>query len=878
MADDKEKNILVDRGIPMLPDLGSSDRSGPGTGGGVSNSGWSFGFGGTSGGSSFGSGGSGLGPGGRRPGRMTNKQAKQLARELQAARERQAQEAKSYAEAQAQRGRTIDALTQAYPSKRVELDRVYSAKSTTLSQHLEAEIRSAKRAPNPSGNERWQLYLISKEKSEIEGLIAIKTTELNGKNSQALSFDGHNPLLRGTDDYKHSLTQYSAHNPGLVYEAHNKWESAYVAALDSKFLAESILALNEKIQALNAHYAKQEIKWREIDAIHEGYRQYKEQRIEQIGFKSRLDEDTRRNLVRAASTFAIPYSSTAGGAVVLGRSSAVLGETAAVALETSIGSAAKELGRLLAIRAGQTISLTATAIFYSESLGDGELTPEQRRRLFQGVGVGVGAAALGLPDNVDLQATATSGGTVPLSSRIRPTPTERGTEFNVVSTGGAIPAGVPVINGVYDPLSDTYKAQTPGSYPKHLVFSPPAAEHSSTNVPGDVAPLELFTTDAQPVDIPLGVDTGINDCIVCFPAETGIAPQYFSFGNEMRGAGAVIGHGVTASKDWWKTATAGQGIAIPEQVGNQIRYREFKSTDGFDKATWRAIAQNPVLSQPFDEINRKRMARGFAPYAPKSTWVGERREFEFRNSKAANDAGIFFNLDQLSITSPNSTHGVPRLVPTFLPWPVSSGTWTPLIPPGSEALGPTELPIAPEQPTLYPGETTDPVGSHSESLPALDPDDVNASIPGYGEDDDLPSPDLVFAKPVQPLEVGPYNGIAWRSNLDGLDIDHIVSRQALKKHITNKYPTMGKREINDLLRRAPSIAIPAHVHQSFSETYGGRNTSLKQDADAADLRAAVDSNLNAIKPGLLEAGFDEAAVEAARLELHELNTKQRWYP
>lgn len=518
--------------------------------------------------------------------------------------------------------------------------------------------------------------------------------------------------------------------------------------------------------------------------------------------------------------------------------------------------------------------MTATALFYSEELGNGELTPEQRRRLFQGVGVS--AAAVGLPDNVNLQAIAASGGTVPLSTRIRPTLIERGTELNVVSTGGAIPAGVPVINGVYDPLSDTYKAQTPGSYPKHLVFSPPAAEHSSTNVPGDVAPLELFTTDAQPVDIPLGVDTGINDCIVCFPAETGIAPQYFSFGNEMRGAGAVIGQGVTASKGWWKTATAGQGIAIPEQVGNQIRYREFKSTDAFDKATWRAIAQNPVLSQPFDEINRKRMARGFAPYAPKSTWVGERREFEFRNSKAANDAGIFFNLDQLSITSPNSTHGVPRLVPTFLPWPVSSGTWTPLIPPGSEALGPTELPIAPEQPTLYPGEKTDPVGSHSESLPALDPDDVNASIPGYGEDDDLPSPDLVFAKPVKPLEVGPYNGMAWRSNLDGLDIDHIPSQQALRRHILNNFSDINPDKLRYYLRSAPSIAIPADVHKDFSETSRGKNSPAKQTADSLNLKTAIDSNFDAIKIGLIKAGFSEADIEKARDELHALNKQQGW--
>jgi len=863
-----EKNIVVTKGNDYDPYGKGSGNSGSGGGG------WGVGFG-SGGGGGFFSGGFG-GSSSKKAKKRAKARKKAIAqhRAEVEARARAEAEAQAQAERQAAHRQLVEKLVQTYAARRAEFDQAHAAKSAAITQRLETEILAAKRPPDSPGDERWQLYLISKEKSEIAGLIAKKNVELQEKSAQAKSFDGNNPLSRESEDYKYSLAQYSTGNPSLVQATHNKWETAYKAALDAKLLTESIRLLSEKIQALSAHYAEQEIKWREIDAIHEGYRQHAERRQEQIQYKSRLDEDQRRDQVTTASTFTIPYSSAAGGAVVLGQSGALLGEAAAVALETSIGSAAKELGRILAIRAGQTISLTATALFYSEELGNGELTPEQRRKLFQGVGVG--AEALGLPDNINLQAIAASGGTVPLSTRIRPTLIERGTELNVVSTGGAIPAGVPVINGVYDPLSDTYKAQTPGSYPKHLVFSPPAAEHSSTNVPGDVAPLELFTTDAQPVDIPLGVDTGINDCIVCFPAETGIAPQYFSFGNEMRGAGAVIGQGVTASKGWWKTATAGQGIAIPEQVGNQIRYREFKSTDAFDKATWRAIAQNPVLSQPFDEINRKRMARGFAPYAPKSTWVGERREFEFRNSKAANDAGIFFNLDQLSITSPNSTHGVPRLVPTFLPWPVSSGTWTPLIPPGSEALGPTELPIAPEQPTLYPGEKTDPVGSHSESLPALDPDDVNASIPGYGEDDDLPSPDLVFAKPVKPLEVGPYNGMAWRSNLDGLDIDHIPSQQALRRHILNNFSDINPDKLRYYLRSAPSIAIPADVHKDFSETSRGKNSPAKQTADSLNLKTAIDSNFDAIKIGLIKAGFSEADIEKARDELHALNKQQGW--
>jgi hypothetical protein len=61
------------------------------------------------------------------------------------------------------------------------------------------------------------------------------------------------------------------------------------------------------------------------------------------------------------------------------------------------------------------------------------------------------------------------------------------------------------------------------------------------------------------------------------------------------------------------------------------------------------------------------------------------------------------------------------------------------------------------------------------------------------------------------------------------------------------------------------------------ETYGGRNTKAKQAQDAADLRAAVDNNFDAIKRGLLEEGLSESDIEAAREQLHRLSKEQGWY-
>ena len=113
----------------------------------------------------------------------------------------------------------------------------------------------------------------------------------------------------------------------------------------------------------------------------------------------------------------------------------------------------------------------------------------------------------------------------------------------------------------------------------------------------------------------------------------------------------------------------------------------------------------------------------------------------------------------------------------------------------------------------------------------------------------------------------------WRPN----DIDHMPSQRALAAFLNASYPQLSERQIQAILRKAPSIAIPRKVHQKYSETYGGRNTKVQQAKDASDLRSAVDTNLNAIKPYLLDEGFTEDQVESARSDLHNLHQQEGWY-
>nr|WP_256582921.1 S-type pyocin domain-containing protein [Pseudomonas sp. PICF141] len=623
-------------------------------------------------------------------------------------------------------------LAQRHDAIRAEVDRRFAETAAQLKPSLEREISAARRAPNSDSSERWQLYLITKEKNEIDGLIARKTAELNAKNAVARSFDGHDPFTRTSDDY---LTRLGAFGQALN-DGHQIWENAYNAAHEARLLTSQINALTDKSNALAKYHAEQTVVWREREAVWEAQRQYAEQREARIRFKQQADEDARIERVRQANTLTAPVTSVTAGGMVLTRDGAFVARQAAAALEAAVQSAVNTLidfGRI----AAKTGPVFVTAMVYSPTLGHGELSPEQRRRLFQAVAIP--AQALGLSDGRALQSIADSGGSVEAAYRLKPEAVPEGTAIIAVTTGDEIDADVPVINAVLDPLTGFYNAQIPGFPTRHLQFAPNAAAQAATT---SQAGLAMLTPQIQ--DIPAGVDLRIQDCIVCVP---GLPPTYLSFNLPPMGSGIVTGNGQPATADWWKTASKETGAAIPTQVGDQFRGREINSFEAFDQALWRTLGEHPALVSRFDGVNKKRIEQGFAPYAPKSTWVGERREFELRYQERAELGANPFNLDKISITTPQSIQGRLGITPAVLPWPirpVGGGTWTPLVPPGIEHLGPTTSPVKPSIPAVYPGRPIIPVLPQNETFPAVDEGLMGANIPGYPADMELPSSDVLF--------------------------------------------------------------------------------------------------------------------------------------
>jgi hypothetical protein len=118
---------------------------------------------------------------------------------------------------------------------------------------------------------------------------------------------------------------------------------------------------------------------------------------------------------------------------------------------------------------------------------------------------------------------------------------------------------------------------------------------------------------------------------------------------------------------------------------------------------------------------------------------------------------------------------------------------------------------------------------------------------------------------------GPYKD---RNNHDnaGMNWDHVPSQAALLKAARQtKGAALTPAEIKAVVDNAPTIAIPAQLHQKHSETYGGRQhqsvDGVKRPArDASDLQRAAKENTDKILDAIdkYDPGCKGAYRDAAR--------------
>ncbi|HEX4549774.1 S-type pyocin domain-containing protein [Pseudomonas sp.] len=167
-------------------------------------------------------------------------------------------------------------------------------------------------------------------------------------------------------------------------------------------------------------------------------------------------------------------------------------------------------------------------------------------------------------------------------------------------------------------------------------------------------------TDTQIEGLP-GEDITAEDCILVFPADTGLKSLYVVFSRPARlMPGTVTGVGEDVSGVWLAGAGTGIGAPIPTRIADRLRGREFSSFDAFRKAFWTEVVNDPDLSNQFIPDNIERMQNGNAPKARYRDAHGSKGSFEIHHVDPISQGGEVYNVDNLRINTPKNHADIHR--------------------------------------------------------------------------------------------------------------------------------------------------------------------------------------------------------------------------
>jgi len=201
------------------------------------------------------------------------------------------------------------------------------------------------------------------------------------------------------------------------------------------------------------------------------------------------------------------------------------------------------------------------------------------------------------------------------------------------------------LNGItilWTPQRGPLGAMPPLVYPEH-------GEPLSTILVHPIA----ANTDSQ-IEILPGEDITAEDCILVFPAETGLKSLYVVFSKPARlMPGTVTGVGEDSSGIWLAGANSGVGVPIPTDVADSLRGLEFQSFDSFREAFWKAVSESAVADQ-FIKQSVDRMRKGKAPRVRKADSVGGRRSYELHHLEKVSEGGDVYDVDNLRVNTPRN--------------------------------------------------------------------------------------------------------------------------------------------------------------------------------------------------------------------------------
>ncbi|ABA76496.1 MULTISPECIES: S-type pyocin domain-containing protein [Pseudomonas] len=161
-------------------------------------------------------------------------------------------------------------------------------------------------------------------------------------------------------------------------------------------------------------------------------------------------------------------------------------------------------------------------------------------------------------------------------------------------------------------------------------------------------------TDSQ-IEILPGEDITAEDCILVFPAETGLKSLYVVFSKPARlMPGTVTGVGEDVSGVWLDHARGGSGAPIPTSIADSLRGREYSSFDSFRRAFWAEASKDTRLAGQLSEDSLERMRNGKAPRARLADAAGKRISHEIHHVELISQGGEVYNVDNLRVHTPKN--------------------------------------------------------------------------------------------------------------------------------------------------------------------------------------------------------------------------------
>jgi len=324
------------------------------------------------------------------------------------------------------------------------------------------------------------------------------------------------------------------------------------------------------------------------------------------------------------------------------------------ALGEALGTGAQ---RLLA-NAAKAALRHLTLLLYSSRLGDGER-----------MGITVPLALMTPGADLTQEANRKVGQSLELPLRMNAIPQGNQTEVYLAAPDGSgLLRDVRVRQAQWDVAQGAYRFTAEGPGGATLLWHPatPPSTEDTVGEYGNVIPGATIVEDLQkhlPGNIivppqpdirtfPELPDLQIDDYVIIFPADSGLAPIYVMLRSPRNLPGVASGNGVITPDRVLDAATTAAGAPIPARIAEKLRGRRFGRFDRLREAIWMEIAADEVFKQHLELLDADNMRNGAAPYAPENQWVGRRMKIEIHHKHEIASGGAVYDLDNLLLMTP----------------------------------------------------------------------------------------------------------------------------------------------------------------------------------------------------------------------------------